>query len=150
QAKLEEDGGMAGISKDTHVLSELSAKSFIERDFVAVSSQHTLRELLNKVANSKRNIFPVLNENGTLAGVIYLENIREIMFNASLYDVTKVTDLMQPPVLTVDAEEPMSAIMEKFDKSGVWNIPVIQEGKYAGFISKSRIFSTYRERMKVD
>lgn len=150
QAKLEEDGGTAGISKDTHILSELSAKSFIEQDFVPVSSHYTLRELLAKVANSKRNIFPVVNERGTLAGIIYLENIREIMFNASLYDVTNVTDLMQPPVLTVDADEPMSAIMEKFDTSGAWNIPVVREGKYAGFISKSRIFSTYRERMKVE
>lgn len=150
QAKLEEDGAKVGISKDTHVLSELSVKSFIEQDFVTVSSQFTLRELLSKIANSKRNIFPVLDATGTLVGIIYLENIREIMFNASLYDVKTVADLMQPPVLTVQADDPMNDIMEKFDSSGAWNIAVLKDGKYAGFISKSRIFSTYRDRMKVD
>jgi len=70
------------------------------------------------------------------------------MFNVSLYDSTLVNQLMQKPQVTCNVDEDMNSIMEKFDKSGVWNIPVLENGKYLGFVSKSRIFSNYRERLK--
>lgn len=150
QEKLSDDGETARVSKDSHILSELSVDTFIEQDFVSVSEQNTLRELLDKVSHSKRNIFPVTNDQGILIGIINLENIREIMFTASLYDITTVAQLMQAPTVTADVQDDMSTIMAKFDTSGVWNIPVLENGKYKGFISKSRIFSTYRNLLKVE
>jgi len=79
-----------------------------------------------------------------------LENIREIMFDATLYETVSVGQLMQRPMVTADVDDHMSAIMEKFDKSGVWNIPVLAGDKYLGFISKSRIFSNYRDKLRND
>jgi CIC family chloride channel protein len=70
------------------------------------------------------------------------------MFNTSLYDTLLVDQLMQKPIVTANLSDDMSLIMEKFDKSGVWNIPVVSEGKYVGFISKSSIFTNYRDQLR--
>lgn len=150
QTKLAESTGTDRLTKDTHILSELSISAFIERDFVPVRENQTLRELLDKVAHSRRNIFPVVSETGKLNGIVNLENIREIMFNVSLYDTTQVSQLMQQPLVSARIDDDMSSIMQKFDQYGVWNIPVLHDDKYEGFISKSRIFSTYRDRLKDD
>jgi CIC family chloride channel protein len=148
EAKLKKTDSTISFTKDAHVLSELSLKGFIEKDFVEVKLHSTLRILVDAVAHSKRNIFPITDENGNLSGIIALENVREVMFNTSLYDSVLVNQLMQKSTVIVDLHDDMNSVMEKFDKSGIWNIPVVNEGKYVGFISKSRIFSNYRERLK--
>ena len=148
EAKVKKTDHTVSFDKDAHVLSELSLKGFIEKDFVKVPLHSNLRMLVDAVAHSKRNIFPVIDEHGNLSGIIALENIREIMFDLSLYDSVLVDQLMQKPVVLVNINYDMSLFMEKFDKSGIWNIPVENEGKYVGFISKSTIFSNYREMLK--
>ena len=141
EAKLKASAQDISLDKDSHVLSELSLKGLIERDFTPVPLHAKMRELINAIAHSKRNIFPVVDQDGTLAGIIVLEDIREIMFDTSQYDILTVDQLMQKPIAVTDWHEEMSTIMEKFDKSGVWNIPVLENGKYLGFVSKSSIFS---------
>lgn len=148
QVKLAQSHSTSVISKDTHVLSELSVRSFIEKDFSKIQMGATLGTLVNTIASSKRNIFPVIDNQERLAGIVVLENIREIMFNASLYETVTVDQLMQKPIAIVEVNEDMSTIMEKFDKTGVWNIPVVEKGRYLGFVSKSRIFSNYRDKLK--
>jgi len=150
EGKLKQSAISISITKDTHVLSELSLRGFVERDFVTVSHHATLRSLVDAVAHSKRNIFPVTDEHGALAGIIVLEDIREIMFSVALYDSVLVDQLMQQPIVVVNITDDMATVMEKFDKSGVWNIPVLEDGKYTGFISKSTIFSNYRDRLRRD
>jgi Cu/Ag efflux pump CusA len=117
---------------------------------MTVQSNTTLRSLVEIVAKSKRNIFPVLSDENALLGIISLENIREIMFNTEKYDSVFAHHLIQKPTVTADLYDDMSVIMEKFDKTGVWNIPVLDSGKYIGFISKSRIFSNYRDKLRGD
>jgi CIC family chloride channel protein len=148
EAKLKQSDHSVSFNKDAHVLSELSVHGFIEKDFKVVQLHSSLRTLVDAVAHSKRNIFPVTDDEGKLAGIIILENIREIMFNTSLYDSVSVDQLMQKPAITANVHDDMTTIMEKFDKSGAWSIPVLDEGKYIGFISKSTIFSNYRDRLK--
>ena len=147
-AKLKEGAVSISIDKDAHVLSGLTLAGFIEKDFVSVRLHTDLRTLVEAVARSKRNIFPVLDLEDKLVGIITLEDIREIMFQTDLYDTTLVNQLMRKPVVTAELNEGMGSVMEKFDKTGVWNIPVLHEDKYVGFISKSRIFSNYRDRLK--
>ena len=138
------------FDKDAHVLSSLSLAGFIEHDFVGVKANARLRTLVDAVAHSKRNIFPVTDEQNTLVGIIGLEDVREIMFDTSLYDSISVDQLMQKPRVTATTADDMGTVMEKFDKSGLWNIPVVDNGKYVGFISKSRVFSNYREKLRND
>ncbi len=148
EAKLKQSDHSVSFNKDTHFLSGLSLQSFIEKDFSVVQLHSSLRTLVDVVAHSKRNIFPITDDQGSLAGIIILENIREIMFNTELYDSVSVDQLMQNPLVSASLHDDMSTIMEKFDKSGAWSIPVLEEGRYIGFISKSRIFSNYRDRLK--
>ena len=148
EEKLKQSHGTISFDKDSHILSELSHNVLTEKDFIVVPKNSRLRTLVDAIAHSKRNIFPVTNEQGYLEGIITLENIREIMFNNSLYDSVTVDQLMQKPTVTIDINDDMGTIMEKFDKSGAWNIPVVNEGRYVGFISKSSVLSSYRERLK--
>ncbi len=148
EAKLKKSDHSIEFNKDSHVLSELSVEAFVEKDFVAVPVRSSLRTLVDAVAHSRRNIFPVIDEQDSLAGIIALENIREIMFNTAQYDTLLVDQLMQKPIVTANLTDDMSLIMEKFDKSGVWNIPVLSDGKYVGFISKSSIFTNYRDQLR--
>ena len=151
QEKLQKDNSITSFNKDTHVLSELLLESFIEKDFVSVRYHSTLRTLVDAVAHSKRSIFPVTDDEGKLVGVILLDDIRELMFNVTLYDSVLVNQLMQKPLVTINVNDDMGVVMEKFDKSAAWNIPVLDDAKkYTGFISKSSIFSNYRDKLKHD
>lgn len=145
---LKRQAANVSFDRDAQLLSHLSTSDCIEKDFAPVLTKSTLRTLVDVIAHSKRNIFPVINEEQKLLGVIVLEDVRETMFNTELYDTTTVDKLMRPPQITAALDEEMASVMEKFDKSTVWNIPVLDNGKYVGFISKSNIFSNYRKRLK--
>jgi CIC family chloride channel protein len=150
EEKLASSHRAISFDKDAHVLSSLSLAGFIEHDFAVVRANASLRKLVDAVAHSKRNIFPVTDEQNNLVGIIGLEDVREIMFDNSLYDSVSVDQLMQKPRVTASLADDMASVMEKFDKSGVWNIPVVDNGRYVGFISKSRVFSNYREKLRSD
>lgn len=136
------------FDKDTQLLSRLKMNECIEKDFVPVPANSAMRVLIDIIAHSNRNIFPVVDANGQLLGLIFLEDIREKMFDTTLYDTVSVDQLMRPPQVAVTIDEDMASVMEKFDKTTVWNIPVLDNGRYIGFISKSNIFSNYRKRLK--
>ncbi len=147
EEKLRERTKGISFSKETLILSGLSWQSLLERDFVPVPPEASLRKLVEAIASSKRNVFPVVDAQQQLCGVIYLDNIREVMFDTRRYDELTVEQLMQKPVAVADLHESLNEIFEKVDKSGVWNMPVTDRGKYVGFLSKSGIFTTYRSRL---
>ena len=100
------------------------------------------------VASSTRNIFPVVDQEGKFCGIVSLDSIRQIMFDQSLYDVTNVKDLLIKPDGIIDAGESMDAVVQLFQKSSRYNLPVLENGKYLGFISRATVFSQYRELLK--
>ena len=117
----------------------------IEKDFQKVSPDDKLEELIDIISKSRRNIFPVLNKDNMLIGIVYLDNIRHIIFNPEMYSTTFVRDVMLLPPTYISPDEPMEDVMKKFEENNVWNLPVIDNGKYIGFISKSKLFSVYRK-----
>lgn len=130
--------------KDQAVLTLMKLNKVIETDFVTVRPRMTLGELVNVVSQSRRNIFPVLNSQEQLVGVVSLDDIRHIMFNQEMYNTTTVDKLMIIPPAMLDIDANMDKVMEIFEKTGAWNLPVIEKGQYMGFVSKSKIFSVYR------
>jgi len=130
--------------KDKAVLTLLKLGRVIEKDLITIHPNASLGELVNVVSKSKRNIFPVVDEFNTLLGIVLLDDVREIIFNPEMYESTKVHELMISPPTQISSDELMEQVMEKFEKSGSWNLPVIDDGKYVGFISKSKIFNVYR------
>jgi len=143
--QLAASGDLITHDKDKAVMTLMNWKREIETDLVRVMPSSTLGDLVKIIARSKRNIFPVVDEYNILEGIISLDDVREIMFRQELYDSTFVKDLMTIPPSYVDKKESIETVMETFRKTGAWNLPVLEEGYYAGFISKSRIFSRYRE-----
>ncbi len=143
--QLAERGELITHDKDKAVMTMMDWKKDIELDLIKVKPTDTLRNLVKAISKSKRNLFPVVDDYNILEGVVLLEDVREIMFNTGLYDNTYVKDLMTIPPSYIDKKENIETVMETFRKTGAWNLPVLDNGYYAGFISKSRIFSTYRE-----
>ncbi|MGB5942684.1 MAG: chloride channel protein [Leeuwenhoekiella sp.] len=147
--ELAQRGELLTHDKDQAVLTLLDLRSVIETNFVIIRPEMTLGQMVkDAVAQSKRNLFPVVDNNGILLGVITLDDIREIMFDATLYEKTLVTDLMHaaPDYIFLDKDS-SKQVMKKFQDSGAWNLPVIQDEKYIGFISKSKLLTAYRTEL---
>lgn len=146
--KLIQRGDLIPYDKDLQVLSLLKIDKLIEKDLLTVHPEKTLADLIELVRRSKRNIFPVVNDEGELLGIITLDDIREIMFDESSQKSVIVASLMHKPPDTVSSEDKMEEVMNKFERTGAWNLPVIDHGRYLGIVSKSRIFNAYRTRLK--
>ncbi|MBN2864097.1 MAG: chloride channel protein [Bacteroidales bacterium] len=145
--QLAERGELITHDKDKAVLTLMDWKKEIETDLYKVKPTDTLGDLVKAISRSKRNIFPVVDDYNILEGVVLLDEVREMMFNQKLYDTVKVRDLMTLPPSYIDKKENIEIVMETFRKTGAWNLPVLDNGYYVGFISKSRIFTTYREML---
>jgi CIC family chloride channel protein len=143
--ELAQRGELITHDKDKAVLTFMDWKKEIETDLLKVRKNDTLGDLIKIIAKSKRNLFPVVDEYNILEGVVSLDDVREIMFRNELYLTTYVRDLMSIPPSYIDKKENIEAVMEEFRKTGAWNLPVLDNGYYVGFISKSRIYATYRE-----
>jgi chloride channel protein, CIC family len=143
--QLAKRGDLITHDKDKAVLIRMNWKKEIETDLLCVKPSDTLGNLVSVIARSKRNIFPVVDEFNILEGVVYLDDVREIMFKQELYNNTTVRELMTIPPSYIDKKENIESVMDAFRNTGAWNLPVLDKGYYVGFISKSRIFSTYRE-----
>jgi len=147
--KLAKRGELITHDKDKNVLMMLEIDKVIETNFIILNPEMELGEILkNAVAKSSRNHFPVVNDKHEFLGVIRLDDIRHIMFNADLYKKVNVSNLMRSDVDIINYEkDSMNAIMTKFKTTGAWNLPVIKEGKYHGYISKSKLLTAYRSKL---
>ncbi|MEA5007023.1 MAG: chloride channel protein [Rikenellaceae bacterium] len=147
--RIANQGDLLTHDSDKAVLTLLKTSDLIETDFITIEPQRYLRDLVNVIANCKRNIFPVVTSEGYFAGIILLDDIRHIMFDLSLYDTKQISDIMVEPPAYVYEREKMESVMKKFEESKAWNLPVIDlEGHYKGFVSKSKIFFAYREQLQ--
>jgi len=148
--ELGRKGELITHDKDHAVLTLMDINKVIETNFVSITTKMNLGEIVNEaVIKSNRNIFPVINEkNERLEGVILLDDIRPIMFDQSLYKEVLARDVMQNPPEIIDVnKDKMTDIMKKFQDSSAWNLPVVEHGKYIGFISKSKLLTAYRRQL---
>ena len=145
--QLARRGDLLTHNSDHNILKMMNIKKLIETNFISIHQDQTLGNLVEVIAKSTRNIFPVINDNGEFEGLISMDNIRDIMFQTDLYDTRKVSDLMTIPSVTVQVEEPMEQVADKFHKSGKYNIAVLDGKKYIGFVSRAHVFTTYRKML---
>ena len=145
--RLAESGDLITHHKDKAVLTLLRLDSVIERDFTTVTPYDTLGQLVKSVSRSRRNLFPVVSDTGAFLGVVLLDDIRSVMFRSDRYDSSYVEEFMSFAPARVSLNEPMESVLKKFEVSGAWNLPVVEDGLYVGFVSKSKILSAYREML---
>jgi CIC family chloride channel protein len=134
-------------SRDHYLLSKLELNKLIEKNFVALNENDLLQSLINAISQSQRNTFPVLNDKQELVGLIHLDNVRTTIFQTELYKTVSIKDLMMMPASTIAPNESLYDVLKKFDEANQWNLPVVEEGKYIGFVSKSGILSRYRKEL---
>lgn len=145
--KLSEKESINTTNTDSYLLSNINLTEFVERDFTEVPENIKLRQLVELISSSKRNIFPVIDKEGILKGLITIDDIRDIMFKQNLYDSVSVNQLMHVPRYIITEKNDVNSTMKLFDESHLWNIPVAFNGRYEGFISKSTILEKYRETL---
>jgi CIC family chloride channel protein len=147
--ELGRKGELVAHNKDQAVLTLMEMDTVIENNFIPVHQDWTLGELINNaIVKSNRNIFPVTDKYNKLIGIVLLDDIREFMFDTSRYDTTRITDFMRgAPAYIHYGEDSMQQVMQKFQNSAAWNLPVIKDGKYIGFISKSKLLTAYRRKL---
>lgn len=143
--RLAQKGELLTHNKDRSVLTLLKMENVLETDLKTVHPDMTLGELVKVIAESHRNIFPVVETDGRLRGILLLDEVRNIMFQPRLYKRFTVSQLMNSPEAVLTNDMPMERVMEIFEDTGAWNLPVVdKDRRYLGFVSKSKIFNSYR------
>jgi len=149
---LGRSGDLITHDKDHAVLTLMDIKTVVETNFVIIYSDMTLGEIVhNAVVKSNRNIFPIVHkETRELQGIILLDDLRPVMFDQSLYTKITARELMKNPPAIIDlSKDKMTDVMKKFEETGAWNLPVISQDTYYGFISKSKLLTAYRRKLIV-
>lgn len=134
--------------KDKLILQNMELVNLVEQNFAVLYPQQTLGDFVRIIAQSSRNLFPVTDEKGQFLGIILLDDVREIMFQPDQYDKVHIADLLHQPPAILQHDEPMASVMSRFEQHQAWNLPVVKDGKYLGFVSKSTILGQYREQLQ--
>lgn len=146
--RIAASGELLTHDSDRAVLTLLKLSDFIETDFVPVRVDRTLGQLTDVIARSHRNIFPVVDDKNHFLGIVYLDDVRQYMFRPEMYDKLFIFDLLKESDSVIVTDR-METVMDKFETTGAWNLPVLDKnGLYLGFVSKSKIFSSYREQLQ--
>ncbi len=146
--RLAAEGQLVTHHKDKAVLHFMEVGELIETDLEIVHPDATLGDLVQAISRSKRDLFPVVDDVGMLKGMVKMNDIRDIVFKQELYDTIFVKDLMYMPEFYISPNDTMHVVAEKFETSGRYNLAVIDEGKYIGFISRATVFSIYRDTVR--
>lgn len=144
--RLAQKGELMTHHKDKAILTMLKMQNFIETDFIVLYPDMMLGQLVKAISQSKRNLFPVVNPTtNVIVGIVLVDEVRNIMFRPDLYERFKVSKLMTSIPATLNTNMPMEKVMDIFEDTGSWYLPVVDENKvYLGFCSKSKIFNSYR------
>jgi len=145
---LTSKGYLMADDKDKNILNQLRLDDMIETGFVTLRSTDKLGSLINAFTESQRNIFPVVDEDNRFVGVVHLDEVKKLMFRIDLYDKVDIYELTNKEIMTLDVREDVASALMKFENSELWNIPVVDNGKYVGFISRSNMLSYYRKILK--
>ena len=146
--QLKAQGKYLPETKDEELLDNISITQVIEKDLLPIHPDAQLTDLIELVKLSKRNIFPVVDSAQVLQGIVTLDDIRHIMFYAEKQKIVRVKQLMHSPPEILFSSENMQSAMEKFERSGAWNLPVVDNNQYLGFVSKAKIFNAYRKKLQ--
>ena len=144
--KLAEKGKLKTHNKDKYAVRHIDFMKLLDTNISTVPLDATLREYVGVVSKSKRNIFVVLDKNEKFAGLLLMDEHRDIIFKQELYDVMKVRDLLYVPDVVVYNDDTAEVMVEKFQKTQNFNLPVLTKGgEYVGFLSRAKVLDSYKD-----
>jgi len=147
--QLAQKGDLFTHNKDENTLRMMNVEQLTEKNFSTIHFDATLGELVNVIASSKRNIFPVIDASDNLFyGMVMFYDVRPLMFKTELYDTMKVKELMVAPSDIISVQDSVEEVAEKFRHNKLYNMVVLDGDKYVGFISRANLFSEYRRKLK--
>ena len=135
-------------NKDANILSNLDTNSIIQTDYLTVAPDENLEKLVDMISHSNQVIFAVVDKENNMLGIVHFNDIREIIFNQYRVKYTLVKEIMMTPIDIIYPTDSMEIVMNKFEKAKVAFLPVLKNGKYYGFISKSMALEAYRTKLK--
>ncbi|MCF0205902.1 MAG: chloride channel protein [Bacteroidales bacterium] len=145
---LAKRGELLTHNADRNMLAMMKMEQYIEKNFLTIHEDANLRDLTDVISRSTRTVYVVVDSNDNFKGLVWLDEIKHLIFKTELYDSTKVKDLMFYPSTTVEYGMSVQEVAELFENSDNYNIVVIDKGKYVGFVSRATIFSEYRQKIK--
>ena len=146
--ELAERGELLTHDKDQTILTLMNLMDQVESDHEVVNPHWTLGQLIPIIERSRHDVFPVLDRDGHLLGLVELQEIREVMFDRELYDTMRVHEMMNIPVASIDASMRMDKVMAIFERTGAWRLPVLSGDEFKGFVSRTNLLSNYRNWLK--
>ncbi len=146
--RLAEKGELMTHHKDKAVLQMMRVSNLIETNFRTINKNANLGDLVQVLTNSERNLVAVVDDENNFQGIIFMNDIRNIIFKPELYNTIRVDELMYMPEPLVSPDETMEEVTRKFQDTGNYNLPVIKDGKYLGFVSRAQVFSQYRKLLR--
>ncbi len=143
-------GALARRGSDLHLLQSMQSRELMDADPTVIHEDMLLGEFIELFKRARRNLFPVVErETGRWLGVVQLDEIRPYLFDQSLYPIMTMGEVMHTDLPTIDAAESAYSAIQKFEASGAWSLPVIEEGRFLGMMSKSTLFDRYRRELIV-
>jgi CIC family chloride channel protein len=146
--ELAERGELLTHDKDQSILTLMNLVDQVESDHEVVNPHWTLGQLIPIIERSRHDAFPVLDREGRLLGLVELHEIREVMFDRELYDRMHVHEMMNIPVAQIDLNAHMEEVMDIFERTAAWRLPVIEGDQFKGFVSRTNLLATYRNWLK--
>ena len=146
--RLARRGELITHNKDRAILTLMNMDSVMDRYSKFLTPEMSLGEVVKQISVSHHNVFPVLNAQRQLVAVLYIDDIRHYMFRTELYDQLRVSSMMVPPAARLSTQDDMEDVVKVFGQTGAWTLPVVDsEGRFVGFIRKSRVFTMYRQML---
>ncbi len=146
-ALLVEKGEIYTGHKDENVLQNIALSKIVEKDILSLRAEQTLGDLVEAIRASPRQIFAITTEKGDFLGLISLEQVKTILFDREQYEVIRLESLVKPPVGILPVDASMKTVIHIFEETGAWNLPVVQGSQFIGLISRSSVFSAYRNEL---
>ena len=147
--RIAQSGDLLTHDSDQAVLTLMRVDALIRDKYPRVQIDATLREVVSIVSQTDAAVMAVLDSRGRFQGMVDLTTARKVLLDPSKYDTWHVYNIMESAPDYIHAGEKMDSVMRKFDRTGAWRLPVIDEDRrYLGFISKSRLLTAYRDELK--
>lgn len=144
--KLALEGQIFTHKKEKNILTSISLGSMLQDNYESISIDKKLKQLVEIIKRSEKNIFAVTDNRDRFVGIVELNDIKQKLFQPDQFDKVSIKSVMKKPPAVLYLHQDMHTVMEKFDITQSWYLPVLdKDRKFIGFISKTKLFNKYRE-----